>query len=182
MVPMSQSDRLLQRALTFQGLFYLAVNLWALVATQHFLSYSNPAADFFEARSFAAISIVTAIFFLVGAWRQDLLRPAAFLGLGMAVAMTLVEIFHLPALGWRTILWFDLVLEIILAGLYIFLFFFRREEAPAKADASVPPPEVAAALPADEPVTATETSPPTIAEELEPMIQEEELSPDSHVV
>ena len=154
---MAHSDQRLRPVLTFQGFFYLAVNLWALLATPHFLSLNNPQANLFEVRSFAALSSVLAIFFLVGSWRTDLLRPASFLGLGSALAIVLVELFHLPALGW-TLLWFDLLIEIVLAVTYIVLFFFRTEkpdEAPAPAATEEPTPleaETSAApeLPADE--------------------------------
>ncbi len=117
----------LRRTLTAQGAFYLVLNLWALLATGHFLSFANPTGDLFEARSFGALSLVLAVFFLVSAFREDLLRPAAFVGLGSALAIMLVELFHLPALGW-SLLWFDLVIEIAFAGVYIAIFFFQDKE------------------------------------------------------
>ncbi|HVW67089.1 MAG TPA: hypothetical protein VHA78_05185 [Candidatus Peribacteraceae bacterium] len=128
---MTPTDKLLRQALTFQGIFYLLTGLWALVATPHFLSFTNPAGDLFQAQSFAALIIVIAIFFLVGAWRADLLRPASFLGFGIALAIVLVELFHLPAIGW-TLLWFDFAVEIALSLVYIVTFFFnQKEESPA---------------------------------------------------
>ncbi len=126
---MPPSHSLLRRVLTFQGIFLGIVNLWALLVPAHFLSFANPLGTLFQAQSFAALSLVLAIYFLVGAWREDLLRPAAFLGLGSAIAIVLVELFYLPGIGW-TLLWFDLIVEASLAGAYITLFFFNRNEKP----------------------------------------------------
>jgi hypothetical protein len=164
---MNPSDRLLRNLLTFQGVFYLAVNLWALLATRQFLDVNNPLGDVFEARSFAALSSILAIYFIVGAWRKDLLRPAAFLGLGSASAITLVELFHLFNIGW-TYLWIDLIVEIALAIAYITLFFFWRgdeqKEEPKKEE-SADADTTAAVLPVtdevesqDAPETATDAS------------------------
>jgi hypothetical protein len=138
---MTSNERTLRNLLVVQGFFYLATNLWALVSTASFLSYANPSGDLFEARSFAALSLVLAIFFLVGAWRKDLLRPASFLGLGSAAAIVLVELFHVPSLGW-SLLWVDFFVELGIAGLFITLFFFRHETeevAVAPADATTAP-------------------------------------------
>lgn len=125
---MNATDRTLRTMLAVQGAFYLAVNVWALVATRQFLSYSNPAANLFEARAFAALALVLALYFLAGAWRAELRRPAAFLGLGSAVAIALVEMFHLPEVGW-SLLWADLVAEVAIAALYVNALFFHREQA-----------------------------------------------------
>lgn len=154
---MNPTDRLLRNILTFQGIFYMAMNLWALVATPHFLSYTNAGGNVFEVRSFAALSIVLAIYFIVGAWRADLLRPAAFLGLGSAVAITLVQLFHLPQLG-LTLLWLDMIVEIGLAATFITLFFFweggKAEEKPAVDEVVETGPEVQPeVLPAGDEIT-----------------------------
>lgn len=130
---MSPTNRSLRNLLAVQGAFYLAVNVWALVSTRHFLSYSNPEANLFEARSFAALCSILALYFLAGAWRADLQRPAAFLGLGSAVAIGLVELFHLPGLGW-SLLWADLFAEVVIAAFYVNILFFHRE--PAVSDAA----------------------------------------------
>lgn len=124
---MQSSDRFLRYLLQFHGLFYLVTGLWALLATAHFLSFTNPAGNIFQAQNFAALSLIVAIYFLVGAWRADLLRPAAFLGLGSASAIALVELFRLPGIGW-TLLWFDFVLELVIIALYVVFFFFRERE------------------------------------------------------
>jgi hypothetical protein len=138
---MTPNEQHLRSLLTFQGLFYLAINLWALIATPSFLGYANPQGDLFAARSFAALCLVLAVYFLVGAWRSDLLRPTSFLGLGSSGALALVELFHLPLMGW-TILWFDLAIELALAGLYIAVIFFRKEEE--KAVVAAFPPQATA--------------------------------------
>jgi hypothetical protein len=124
---MSSSERNLQYLLGIQGVFYLATNLWALVETRSFLDQTNPNADLFEARSFAALCLVLTMFFFAGLWRRDLLRPAAFLGLGSSAALLLVELFHLPAIGW-SLLWLDFFVELALAALYVAVIFFYREE------------------------------------------------------
>lgn len=140
---MTSNERLLRNLLAFQGLFYMAMNLWALIATPSFLGSMNPQGDVFETRRFAALALIMAIFFLVGAWRQDLLRPASFLGLGSAAAIGLVDLFHLPSMGW-TLLWLDLILEVALAAVFVAIIFFRKDQdAPASASdeskGAVPP-------------------------------------------
>lgn len=55
------------------------------------------------------------------------MRPAAFLGLGTALALTIVQLFHLPAIGFTWLIG-DFVLELAMSGIYIALFFFWREQ------------------------------------------------------
>jgi tellurite resistance protein TehA-like permease len=164
---MTSNERLLRNLLAFQGLFYMAMNLWALVATPSFLGTMNPQGDVFETRRFAALALIMAIFFLVGAWRQDLLRPASFLGLGSAAAIGLVNLFHLPSMGW-TLLWLDLMLEVVLAAVFVAIIFFRKDQdVPAAAsmtdDAKGPVPpqatseEVHDAEPSEDDPTVTGT-------------------------
>ena len=124
---MKLSSNDLRYVVGFQGVYTLATSLWGLLGTRHFLSLANPSGDLFEARSFAALSIVVSLFFIAGCARKDLLKPASFLGLGCAVAIALVQLFHLPAIGW-TLLWIDLLVEIALAAIYVAIFFFLRDE------------------------------------------------------
>lgn len=151
---MSSTDRFLRNILAVQGAFYLAVNLWALVGTRHFLSYNNPGAQIFEARSFAALCLVLALYFLAGAWREGLQRPAAFLGLGSSVAIALVELFHLPEIGW-TLLWIDLFTELAFAALYVNILFFHRES----------PSAVSAAAKPEEPEERSSSADPSVSPE-----------------
>lgn len=157
---MNATDRILRNTLAAQGALYLVTNLWGLVGTRQFLSYTNPNADMFEARSFAALGLVLGLYFLAGAWRKDLLRPAAFLGLGSSVAIALVELFHLPALGW-SLLWVDMLAEIAIAALLVNVFFFRSERTDGEgATASdIAAPAAAAAAGAPEDPTLSETTP-----------------------
>lgn len=86
--------------------------------------------------------------------RADLLKPASFLGFGSAIAIVLVELFHLPALGWQTLLWLDFVLEVIIAGFFIAYFFFKTKDDDLKKDE----PE-ADAQKEDQPVAPVEPAP-----------------------
>ncbi len=149
---MTRSDRLLRQVLTFQGVFLLILNLWSLLDTARYLSFANPGGDVFSAQSVSAFGLILAIFFLVGSRRSELLRPAAFLGLGSAAATLLVELFHLPSIGW-TLLWFDLAVELALALAYVTLFFFqgKEEEAPIAAPvAENDSPEIVEAEPEED--------------------------------
>jgi hypothetical protein len=127
---MTTADRELRYLLTFHGLYALTFNLWALIGTASFLARVDPAGSLFQARSFAALCIVLGAYFLAGAWRADLRKPAAFLGLGSSLAIALVALFHLPTLGW-TLQWLDFLIQLGLVALYCTLFFFRREKEEA---------------------------------------------------
>lgn len=166
---MNSSDRFLRNILAVQGAFYLSVNIWALIRTQHFLQYNNPDGSLFETRGFAALSLVVSLYFLAGAWRVELQRPAAFLGLGSALAIGLVELFHLPEVGW-SLLWADLFVEIVIAALYVNLLFFRREPAAPEAVPSETSPKTTPLIPEE-----TDTSDTGIPNDDESM----DTTPDS---
>lgn len=151
---MTQTERLLRYILGMQGMLYLATNLWGLIGTHSFILQTNPLADIFETRRFAALGFVISIFFLAGVWRKDLLKPAAFLGLGSSLAVLLVELFHLPSLGW-SLLWIDLLAQAGLAGCFITMFFFRRDDVQEPSPAPAAEPEKAPEpTPAPEPISA----------------------------
>jgi len=170
---MTQTERLLRYILSMQGMLYLATSLWGLIGTHSFILQTNPLADPFETRRFAALGLIVAIFFLAGVWRKDLLRPAAFLGLGSSIAILLVELFELPEIGW-SLLWIDFLAQAGLAGCYITMFFFRREEAPAPTEPpATPEPEKEEVPPVPEPIPApgsfvVDGTPPDIAPITEP--------------
>ncbi len=134
---MTASERSIRILLAFQGILYLAFGVWALIATASYLEFIHPKGSMLETRELAAVTCVAAVFFIAGAWRKDLMRPAAFLGLGTALALTIVQLFHLPAVGLTWLIG-DFVLELVMSALYVAFVFFRRdpEPAPAKSDSA----------------------------------------------
>lgn len=135
MSAMNSTERYIRILLAFQGILYIAFNVWALIATSHYLSFIHEEGSMLETRELAAVTSVAAIFFMAGAWRKDLMRPAAFLGLGIALALTVVQLFHLPSVG---ITWLigDFVVELAMSGLYVAFIFFRSDAQPDPAKES----------------------------------------------
>lgn len=162
---MPSTERFLRLLLAFQGALYIAANVWALIATDHYLSLIHPAGSLLETRELAALSSVMAVFFLAGAWRKDLLKPASFLGLGAALALTVVQLFHLPSVGLTWLLG-DFVLELAMAALYIGLIFFQREfEAPKHTAASDEAPPSSMTVSSHDETSADAAVPPLAASE-----------------
>jgi len=115
--------------LTFQGAYYVFTALWAIAALDHFSRVTGLHAegldltDRFEMYSIAALALVLGLFFIWGAAKENLQRPAGFLALGSAVAVIVPELIYLPQIGNPILFWLDFAEESVVALLLVYLLF-----------------------------------------------------------
>ncbi len=120
---------ILKFVLAFQGAYYVLTGFWAIVALNHFAKFTGlhsgaiEIADRFEMISMAALATVIGVFFIVSALRENLLRPAGFLALGVALAIIIPELIYLPQIGNPLLFWIDFAEESVVALLLVSVVF-----------------------------------------------------------
>ena len=119
--------KLLKFLLIFQGLYYSLTGLWAIVSLDSFSRITNHYGDAFEMHSIAAIALVSGIFLIYGALKEQLRRPAGFLALGLVLAIIIPELIYLPKIGNPSLFWVDFVLEGV-AGVLIAITLFTKNQ------------------------------------------------------
>lgn len=89
-------QKLFRTILFWQGLYYVVTGLWAIVSLESFsvITRHEVHGDAFEMQSIAALAGVLGLFFVWGARRLELRRPAAWLALGSAVAIIVLELVY----------------------------------------------------------------------------------------
>lgn len=75
--------------------------------------------------SIAALALVLALFFIWGARNKTLLKPAALLAAGTAIAVIIPEAIYLPQMEGVTLFWLDFAEEIVIAVVILTTLFFR---------------------------------------------------------
>ena len=103
----------------FQGFYYFITGLWASISLESFnavVGHTHPGPGF-EMHSIAAMSVVLGLYYLHIVRKPDWFktnRDIAYLVIGVALAVVLVELVYLPGMGFN-LFWFDMVEEAIIA-------------------------------------------------------------------
>ena len=124
-------NTILKIALTIQGLYWGLTGLWALIDVDHFSittglhTQALDVTERFEMISIAALAFVLALFFLWGARNKNLLKPAALLAAGTAIAVIIPEAIYLPQMEGVFLFWLDFVEEIVIASVILFTLYVR---------------------------------------------------------
>lgn len=124
-------QKILKFALIFQGLYWGFAGLWAVISVDHFSLVTGLHAEpldvtgRFEMISIAMLSIVLSLFFLWGAFNKKLLKPAALLAVGTAIAVIIPEAIYLPQMQGVTLFWLDFAEEIVIAVVILVALFFK---------------------------------------------------------
>ncbi len=118
--------KLLKFVLIFQGLYYSLTGLWAIVSLESFSRFTDHHGEPFEMHGIAAMALVSGIFLIYGALKEELLRAVGFLGLGFALAVMIPELFYLPQIGNPFLFWADFALEGIV-GILLAIGLFAKQ-------------------------------------------------------
>ena len=108
-----------------QGFYYLVTGLWALISIESFNSFVGHAHEGlpFEMHSIAAMSVVLGLYFIYSVRRPNWFKTnkdVVYLVVGIALAVVIIELVYLPAMGWN-LFWLDLIEEIIIAALLLWV-------------------------------------------------------------
>lgn len=123
--------KILKFVLIFQGLYWGLAGLWAVISVDHFSLvtglHSEPldVTGRFEMVSIATLSIALAIFFIWGARNKNLLKPAALLAVGTAIAVIIPEAIYLPQMEGIFLFWLDFAEEIVITVVILTALFFK---------------------------------------------------------
>ena len=79
-------------AAAIQGLYYVATGVWPLVHIESFLKVTGPKTDLWLVHAFSLIVAVVGAVFLVAAWRRRVPLEVATLAIGMALALTGIDL------------------------------------------------------------------------------------------
>lgn len=129
MVTMRQ--KILKFALYFQGLYWGLSGLWAIVALDHFSRVTGlhpeplNVTSRFEMISIATLALALALFFIWGARNKALLKPAALLAAGTAIAVIIPEAIYLPQMEGIFLFWLDFLEEIVITVVILGVLFFK---------------------------------------------------------
>lgn len=121
-------NKLLKSVLIFQGFYYSLTALWAIFALDHFARVTGLHPESlntvgrFEMYSIAGMSLVLGIFFIFASRQRKLLWPVAWLVLGIALSVAVVELIFLPQIGNPPLFWLDFAEESIIGLLLIISF------------------------------------------------------------
>ena len=109
----------------FQGFYYLITGLWALLFLSNFervVGHMHEGLPF-EMHSIAAMSVVLGVYFIYSVRSRNWFKnniSIAYLVMGIALSVILVELFYLPKMGWN-LFWVDLIEEILITLLLLWV-------------------------------------------------------------
>jgi len=127
--------KILKIALIIQGFYWGLTGLWAVISVDHFSMVTGlhkealDVTERFEMVSIATLAIVLALFFLWGAFNATLLRPAALLAAGTAIAVIIPEAIFLPQMEGIFLFWLDFVEEIVIAVVILSALFLNFKKS-----------------------------------------------------
>ena len=111
--------------IAFQGFYYLITGLWALIALDSFnrvVGHGHQGLAF-EMHSIAAMSVVLGLYYISVVRKPDWFKKridVAYLVIGVALAVVIVEIVYLPLMGWN-LFWLDLAEEVLIVLLLLWV-------------------------------------------------------------